>query len=39
MASKIWVEDVGIAFAVSLLLYFVVQFSRGTGIQFVYFAF
>jgi hypothetical protein len=39
MAIPTWLEDVGIALAVSLLVYLVVQFSRGAGIQFVYFAF
>jgi len=31
--------DAAIALGISLLAYLVVQFSRGPGIQFVYFAF
>lgn len=39
MATGTWLHDLGIAVAISGLLYLVVQFSRGAGIQFVYFAF
>jgi hypothetical protein len=36
---RLWLVDTGIALGITLLVYLVVQFSRGPGIQFVYFAF
>jgi hypothetical protein len=39
MALRTWLVDATIALGISVLVYLVVQFSRGPGIQFVYFAF
>jgi hypothetical protein len=39
MPLRTWLVDVATALGISVLAYLVVQFSRGPGIQFVYFAF
>jgi len=39
MPVRTWLVDMAIALGISVLAYLIVQFSRGPGIQFVYFAF